>query len=71
MIKRLFSHLSCAEDQQAVIDAGAALIVKCGQDRKVKVECLLINVTGLTPESIEDIAQASLIAVKAANKAGE
>ena len=61
-----FQGLSSASQQQEAMESGACLVQKKGQDRQVKNECLLINVTGLTPSAIEDLAQASLNAVKAA-----
>jgi len=66
MLNLLFSQLSNSENQHQAISSGACLIVKKNQARKSEVECLLINVTGLTPESINDIAQASVKAVSAA-----
>ena len=61
-----FQGLSNASQQQEAIESGACLVQKKGQDRQVKNECLLINVTGLTPGAIEELAAASLKAVSAA-----
>ena len=52
--------------QDFAIDAGVCVVQRKSKSQAVEVECLLINVTGLTPESINDIAQASLKAVSAA-----
>ncbi len=68
MLKKLFSQLSSSRHREQAVGAGACLIQSKGQDRKVNEECLLIKVTGLTPESISDIAEASVKAVKAANQ---
>ena len=52
--------------QDFAIEAGVCVVQRKSKSQVVEVECLLINVTGLTPSAIEELAQASLNAVNAA-----
>ena len=66
MLRTTFSKLSELKILTQALDSCACIVQHKGKDRKPKSECLLINVTGLTPSAIEELAQASLIAVESA-----
>ena len=59
MLTTTFKKLSATANLQEAISSGVCLLQHKGQDRKPKATCLLLNVTGLTDQSIEDLVKAT------------
>ena len=66
MIKVTRRELLTSGKLETAMSSGPALLVKKKANREIESQCLLINVTGLTPSAIEELAQASVKAVQAA-----
>ena len=69
MITKTFSNLSSLANLNEAINSGACVLHHKGQDRKPKSTCILLNVTGLSEQSINELAGACVKSVKSARVA--
>ena len=64
-----FANIRKGPGRVEAVNSGACLInFLANGSRAIEDQCLLINVTGLTASAIEELAQASVNAVKAAKE---